>query len=67
MERSGAFWQDRYHATAVETESHLRSYLTCIGLNVVRAGIAARPRVWADSSHFELRGLNYIAELRQRP
>ena len=35
--RKGAFWEDRYHATAVETGHHLFSCLTYIDLNMVRA------------------------------
>ena len=30
--RKGAFWQDRYHATAVETGEHLRQCITYIDL-----------------------------------
>jgi REP-associated tyrosine transposase len=35
--RQGAFWEDRYHATAVEADEHLRRFLVCIDLNMVRA------------------------------
>ena len=41
--RKGAFWEDRYHATAVETNHHLISCLTYMDLNVVRAGAVAHP------------------------
>jgi REP element-mobilizing transposase RayT len=36
--RKGAFWDDRYHATAVQTDSHLNQCLVYIDLNMVRAG-----------------------------
>ncbi len=36
--RKGAFWEDRYHAPAVETNQHLISRLTYIDLNMVREG-----------------------------
>ncbi len=36
--RKGAFREDRYHATAEETNHHLISCLTYIDLNMVRAG-----------------------------
>ena len=45
--RKGAFWEDRYHATAVETNHHLISCLTYIDLNMVRAGAVAHPSQWA--------------------
>ena len=34
----GAFWEDRYHATAVETNQHLIQCLVYMDLNMVRAG-----------------------------
>jgi REP element-mobilizing transposase RayT len=36
--RKGAFWEDRYHATAVEVDSHLVQCMVYIDLNMVRAG-----------------------------
>ena len=52
--RKGAFWEDRYHATAVETNDHLLSCLTYIDLNMVRAGVAAHPSEWAWSGYAEI-------------
>jgi REP element-mobilizing transposase RayT len=37
--RQGAFWEDRYHATAIETNEHLHRCLVYIDLNMVRAGV----------------------------
>ena len=37
--RLGAFWEDRYHATAIETDAHLHHCLVYIDLNMVRAGV----------------------------
>ena len=37
--RNGAFWEDRYHATAVEKEQHLIQCMIYIDLNMVRAGV----------------------------
>jgi hypothetical protein len=37
--RQGAFWEDRYHATAIETDGHLHRRLVYIALNMVRAGV----------------------------
>jgi len=39
----GAFWEDRYHATAVRTDGHLVRFLIYIACNVVRAGIVDHP------------------------
>ncbi len=44
--RQGAFWEDRYHATAVDTEGYLARCLVYIDLNMVRAGAVAHPRDW---------------------
>ena len=35
--RQGAFWEDRYHATAIETDAHLHRCLVYIDLNMIRA------------------------------
>ena len=35
--RRGAFWEDRYHATAIEADVHLHRCLVYIDLNMVRA------------------------------
>jgi hypothetical protein len=53
--RKGAFWEDRYHATAVETDHHLISCLTYIDLNMVRAGAVGHPLQWASSGYAEIR------------
>jgi putative transposase len=31
--RQGAFWEDRYHATAIETDAHLQHCIVYIDLN----------------------------------
>jgi REP-associated tyrosine transposase len=43
-QRNGAYWEDRYHATAVETGEHLKLCLVTIDLNMVRAGVVVHPR-----------------------
>ena len=47
-QRQGAYWEDRYHATAVETGEHLRQCLLYLDLNMVRAGVVAHPEQWPD-------------------
>ena len=44
--RKGAFWEDRYHATAIESGEHLLQCLVYIDLNMVRAGVADHPSQW---------------------
>jgi len=36
--RKSAFWEDRDHATAIESGDHLWQYLVYMDLNMVRAG-----------------------------
>ncbi len=52
--RRGAFWEDRYHATAVESGEHLARCMAYIDLNMVRAGMVAHPRRWPDSGYHEI-------------
>jgi putative transposase len=53
-ERSGAFWEDHYHATAVETGPHFQACLIYIELNMVRAGVVTHPRDWPFCSYREI-------------
>jgi REP-associated tyrosine transposase len=39
--RQGAFWEDRYHATAIEADEHLHRCVVYIELNMVRAGVVS--------------------------
>jgi len=52
--RKGAFWEDRYHATAVESGSHLIKCLVYIDLNMVRAGVIQHPSEWPFSGYNEI-------------
>src|SRR5690606_8016094 len=51
------FWQDRYHATAVESDRHLLRCMTYIDLNMVRAGAVAHPSQWRESGYCEIQRL----------
>jgi putative transposase len=55
--RSGAFWEDRYHATAIETGEHLVNCLTYIDLNMVRAKVVNHPGDWPFGGYYELQQL----------
>jgi putative transposase len=52
--RSGAFWGDQYHATAVETGEHLARCLVYVDLNMVRAGAVAHPGDWEIGGYHEI-------------
>jgi putative transposase len=52
--RKGAFWEDRYHATAVENGKHLIRCLIYIDLNMVRTGVIAHPTQWSFSGYNEI-------------
>jgi putative transposase len=46
--KQGAFWEDRYHATAVQADEHLHRYMVYIDLNMVRAGVVTHPFDWVE-------------------
>ena len=52
--RKGSFWQDRYHATAVETGRHFLQCLVYIDLNMVRAGVIEHPIEWIFGGYCEI-------------
>lgn len=52
--RNGAFWEDRYHATAVSSDRHLIQCIVYIDLNMVRAGIVTHPAEWNFSGYNEI-------------
>jgi len=54
--RKGAFWGDRYHATAIESGEHLRHCLVYMDLNMVRAGVVTHPTDWAFGGYHEIQG-----------
>lgn len=54
--RRGAFWEDRYHATAVETGQHLIRCMVYMDMNMVRAGVVKHPREWPYCGYQEITG-----------
>ncbi len=52
--RQGAFWEDRYHATAIETDTHLHRCVVYMDLNMVRAGVVNHPQAWTHSGYNEI-------------
>ena len=52
--RTGAFWEDRYHATAVESGEHLLCCIVYIDLHMVRAGSVRHSSEWPFSGYKEI-------------
>lgn len=52
--RHGAFWEDRYHATAIDADDHLQRCLVYIDLNMVRARVVTHPGDWTHSGYREI-------------
>jgi len=52
--RKGAYWEDRYHATAVESGEHLSRCMVYIDTNMVRAGVVSHPSMWSFSGYNEI-------------
>lgn len=52
--RKGAFWEDRYHATAIDSDVYLMNCMTYINMNMVRAGVVKHPIEWKESGYFEI-------------
>ena len=52
--RLGAFWEDRYHATAIESGTHLHRCVVYIDLNMVRAGVVKHPAEWPHSGYLAI-------------
>ena len=55
--RQNSFWGDRYHATMIESGSHLWRCLVYVDMNMVRAGQVDHPSKWKWSGYDELMGL----------
>ncbi len=52
--RKGSFWEDRYHATAIESGEHLLRCLVYMDMNMVRAGLVSHPSEWKCSGYNEI-------------
>jgi len=52
--RKGAFWEDRYHATAIEAGAHLAKCMVYVDLNMVRTGKVKHPSEWPMSGYNEI-------------
>ena len=52
--RKGAYWEDRYHATAVESGEHMLRCMLYIDMNMVRAGVVRHPSEWDECGFKEV-------------
>jgi hypothetical protein len=52
--RKGAYWEDRYHATAIESGKHLARCMVYIDTNMVRAGVVDHPAQWQNCGYNEI-------------
>ena len=52
--RSGAFWEKRYSATAIESGEHLFRCMLYIDTNMVRAGVVKHPKDWEHCGYHEV-------------
>ena len=52
--RSGAFWEDRYHASAVMHDDYLLKCMIYIDLNMNRAEVVSHPRDYLYAGHNEI-------------
>ena len=52
--RSGAYWEDRYHATAIESGEHLLRCIVYIDLNMPRTGKVCHPSEWVYGGYREI-------------
>ena len=53
-DRQGAFWEDRYHATAIETGEQFFRCMVDIDLNMVRNGVVQHPSAWPHGGYNEI-------------
>ncbi len=52
--RKGAYWEDRYHATAIDTDDYLIQCLVYIDMNMVRTGVVKTPDQWEHGGYNEI-------------
>jgi putative transposase len=52
--RKGDYWEDLYHATAMESGDHLARCMGYIDTNMVRAGVVSHPSMWSFCGYNEI-------------
>lgn len=66
QKRVGPLWQDRYHATAIESGYHLLNCTVYIDLNMVRAGVVGHPEDYLYCGFQEIVGRNKTLKVINR-
>jgi putative transposase len=56
-QRKGAYWEDRYSCTMIDSGRYLWNCLHYVDLNMVRAGVVKHPEEWAWCGYREFMGL----------
>jgi len=64
--RHGSFWEDRYHATAVDSDVHFVRCMFYVDLNMVRAGVVSHPIEWEHCGFQEITGMRQRYQLINR-
>lgn len=57
--RRGAFWEDHYHATAIESDEHLARCVIYVDLNMMRAGVVRHPAYLRRAATTRSNGLRF--------
>ena len=52
--REGAFWEDRYHTTMIDSGNYLLRCSSYIDFNMVRAGVVSHPSEWKECGYNEI-------------
>lgn len=55
--RRGAYWEDRYSCTMIDSGQYLWNCMQYVDLNMVRAGVVKNPAEWAWCGYREFIGL----------
>ena len=64
--RKGAHREDRYHATALDTEDYLPRCLVDIDLNTARAGVVSHQAQWSACGYREIQ-VTSVRRMKRRP
>ncbi len=52
--REGSFWDDRYHATMVDSGNYLLRCSSYVDFNMIRAGVVKYPSDWKECGYSEI-------------
>jgi len=54
MNRNGAYWEERFHAKAVEINRQLERCMAYIDLSMVREGVVVHPEDWIWGGYYDI-------------